>query len=50
MMYKMFIKSEYENVDLEDLEITREVEVNESMGLVGRVEETRRKLEDLFKK
>lgn len=50
MMYKMFVKSEYENVDLEDLEITREVEVNESMGLVGRVEETRRKLEDLFKK
>ena len=50
MMYQVFVQSEYEDVDLEELEEDREVEVNASMGLIGRVEETRRKLEDLFKK
>ena len=50
MMYKMFVQSEYEDVDLDELELTREVEVNETMGLIGRVEETRMRLEDLYRR
>ena len=48
MMYKMFVRQEF---DLEDIdESEREVEITESMGLIGKVDQARKSLEDLFNK
>jgi len=48
MMYKMFVRREYNLEDVDESE--REVEISESMGLIGKVDQARKSLEDLFNK
>ena len=49
-MYKLFVRAEFkgENVDPSQMK-HKEIQVNQNMGLVGKVEEARRNLENLFK-
>jgi hypothetical protein len=48
MMYKMFVRQEFDREDIDESE--REVEVTASMGLIGKVDQARKSLEDLFNK
>ena len=48
-MYKIFCKTELDS-DQDDLMADSGVPLNESMGLIGKVDEARKRLEDLFKK
>ena len=46
MMYRMFVRQEFNHEEIDSNESS--VEVNESMGLLGKVDQVRSKLEDLF--
>ncbi len=46
MMYRMFVRQEFDHEEIDSDESS--VEVNESMGLLGKVDQVRSKLEDLF--
>jgi hypothetical protein len=46
MMYRMFVRQEFDHEEIDSDDSS--VEVNESMGLLGKVDQVRSKLEDLF--
>lgn len=49
-MYKLFVKAEFKGESVDPASIKhKEIPVNQNMGLVGKVEEARRNLENLFK-
>ena len=48
LMYKYFIKSEMQVRHPQGKSSSKEIDPNMGMGLIGKVDETRKKLEDLF--
>ena len=48
MMYKMFVRQEFDYEEIDENE--REVEVSQEMGLLGKVDQVRQSLENLFNK
>lgn len=49
-MYELFIKKSSEKEDIKDAIDEKKVEIDEEMGLKGKVNDVRKKLEDLFKR
>ena len=47
-MYKYFVKSEMQLKNPPGKSSSKEINPNMEMGLIGKVDETRKKLEDLF--
>ena len=50
MMYKMFVRQEFERTSLSDLKEQNELPPNPNQGFLGTVEDNRKKFEDLFNK
>ena len=50
MMYKMFVRQEFQHKTLADLKEQNELPPNPSQGFLGTVEDNRQKFEDLFNK